>query len=440
MPRAVGVFMLLFFALHGSAKAENSEDIIAGSDVALTGGAVVANVQTGGAMWFNPAGVARLDGRSVGLTGAVLSYSRTRAPGILSSESGARSDGVFSAVQAIPRALTFVMSPRPSLRWGIGLFFTRSFDKFFQDSLTVAPGTPETSEFFATADSERSLYHISGTVAWKKSERFLFGGGLDIVIASQRLSETVSGAYGEDGNGGTFSQSLNLDQSGGGLQMKVGLQWAPVPRFRFGWMVATPTYLVYLSEEGTRTESISPPAGPPVFRGTQIDEIRGTWSGVETGLTRVGGAFLERWGWIELDLIVRFPLRTPELGIDLKTKADVRLGGVFRLTKRLKLGAGFFTDFSPERGLDEFADTKINFYGCTLGVDFANKEEPTERGEDGFYLALSVALRYSHGRGELLGLTFPTSFPSSGGRIGQPTPVGVTVNEIGINMAFKAGF
>ncbi|NNE18581.1 MAG: hypothetical protein HKN10_08905 [Myxococcales bacterium] len=62
MPRAVGVFMLLFFALHGAAKAENSEDIIAGMDVALTGGAVVANVQTGGAMWFNPAGVARLDG------------------------------------------------------------------------------------------------------------------------------------------------------------------------------------------------------------------------------------------------------------------------------------------------------------------------------------------------------------------------------------------
>ncbi|MEJ2583277.1 MAG: hypothetical protein P8127_16865 [Acidobacteriota bacterium] len=66
------------------AGAGNSEEVVAGSDVALTGGAVVANVSTGGAMWFNPAGVARLDTRSVDLTGAVLSYNVVSAPGALS--------------------------------------------------------------------------------------------------------------------------------------------------------------------------------------------------------------------------------------------------------------------------------------------------------------------------------------------------------------------
>ncbi|MBW2215540.1 MAG: hypothetical protein JRF48_14240, partial [Deltaproteobacteria bacterium] len=66
------------------AEAGNSDDVVAGNDVALTGGAVVANVHTGGAMWFNPAGVARLDARSVDLTGAILSYSLVSAPGSLS--------------------------------------------------------------------------------------------------------------------------------------------------------------------------------------------------------------------------------------------------------------------------------------------------------------------------------------------------------------------
>lgn len=435
--------LLVFAALvlfPGVGRAGNSDDVVAGSDVALTGGAVVANVHTGGAMWFNPAGVARLDSRSVGLTGAVLSYSIANAPGALSIETGERSDGGFSAVQAIPRALTFVASPRPELRWGMGFFFSRSLDKFLQDSVATAPDAAQASEFFATSDETRSIYHLSGTVAWKKSEKFLLGGGLDIVIASQRETEIVSGGYGDSGSGGAFNSSFNKNVSGGGLQMKLGLQWAPVERFRVGWMVATPSYLVYLSDETTLTETLSPPAGPPVFDGIQVDDIRGTWSGVEPGLTRLGAAYLDRWGWIELDLIVRFPLRTPSLDLDLKTKTDVRLGGIFRIKERFKLGAGFFTDFSPQRRLEEIGDSKVNFYGFTIGVDFANKAKPPERGQDGFYIALAIAFRFAHGRGELAGFAFTPTFPTPPTPPAELNPVDIKVTELGVNLAVKAGF
>ncbi|MBW2719236.1 MAG: hypothetical protein JRD94_12025, partial [Deltaproteobacteria bacterium] len=125
MLRSVGVLVFSMLVVPAMAAAGNSEDVVAGSDVALTGGAVVANVHTGGAMWFNPAGVARLDSRSVDLTGAVLSYSIASAPGSLSIESGEQSEGDYSAIQAIPRALTFVAAPRPALRWGVGFFFSR---------------------------------------------------------------------------------------------------------------------------------------------------------------------------------------------------------------------------------------------------------------------------------------------------------------------------
>ena len=439
MPRASWVAVLALLALNSTAKAGNSDDVVAGSDVALTGGAVVANVHTGGAMWFNPAGVARLDSRSVDLTGAVLSYSIASAPGSLTIESGEQSAGEYSAVQAIPRALTFVASPRPSLRWGMGFFYSRSFSRFVQDRVGTVEGSNEASEFFATADDTRAIYHLSGTVAWKQSKRFLLGGGLDIVIASRRLTEIVAGAY-DSGVGGAFNRNLNQSVSGGGLQMKTGLQWAPIPKLRIGFMVATPSYLVYLSNETTVTETLSPPDEPTLFQGTQTDELRGTWTGVEAGLSRLGAAFLDRWGWIECDLIVRFPLRSPELGIDWKTTANVRVGGVFRITERLKLGAGFFTDFSPERGLESFGDTEVDFYGFTLGVDFANRPEPPERGEEGFYLAFAVAIRYAHGKGSLAGAIFPTTFPNPPALPAQPNPVGITLTEFGINVAVKAGF
>jgi hypothetical protein len=414
MLRASGVFAIALLVdlvvVSGVARAGNSDDVVAGSDVALTGGAVVANVHTGGAMWFNPAGVARLDARSVDLTGAVLSYNIISAPGVLSIESGEQSEGDFSALQAIPRALTFVASPRPALRWGIGFFFSRSLSRFLQDSVSTQSDSLEPSEFYATADETKSLYHLSSALAWKKSDKFLLGGGFDIVVATQRLTEIISGAYGVSadgvsGAGGTFNRSLNKAISGGGMQMKLGVQWAPIPEVRIGWMAATPSYLVYLNNETTETEQLSPPGGDPRFSGTQIDDLSGTWSGVERGLTRLGAAYLGKWGWIEADLIVGFP-------------------------------AGFSTDFSPENTPSDFGDTKINFYSLTFGIDFANREKPPERGEDGFYLAFAVAFKYSYGSGEIAGLLFPSDFPN------PPTQplVDVTINEFGVNLAVKAAF
>jgi hypothetical protein len=438
MRRVLAAFFLVF-GLANRAGAGNSEEVVAGSDVALTGGAVVANVSTGGAMWFNPAGVARLDTRSVDLTGAVLSYNVVSAPGALSIETGEQSAGDFSAVQAIPRALTFVASPRPELRWGIGFFFSRSFSRFLQDRVTSEGEIRESSEFYGTADETRSLYHLSSTVAWKKSEKFLLGGSFDIVIATQRLTRILSGAY-DGGAGGTFNASLNRAISGGGLQIKGGLQWAPIPELRIGWMAAMPSYLVYLSEESTASQQVAPPSGVPQFQATQVDDLSGTWTGAEHGLTRLGAAYLGRWGWIELDLIVGFPLQSSRFDIDWHTTANVRVGGVVRVTERLKLGAGFFTDFSPENTPSDFGETQVDFYGFTLGIDFANREAPPSRGDEGFYLAFAVALRYSHGKGQLAGLSFPTTFPDPPSLPGTSNLVDVRINEYGINLAVKASF
>lgn len=439
MPRVLAVLLAILFAFASRAHAGNTDDVVAGSDVALTGGAVVANVHTGGAMWFNPAGVARLDARSVDLTGAVLSYSLVSAPGALSIESGEQSEGDFSAVQAIPRALTFVASPRPALRWGIGFFFSRSLSRFVQDSVSPAPDSTEPSEFYATADETRSLYHLSSAIGWKKSEKFLLGGGFDIVIASRRNTEIVSGAY-ASGAGGTFNRSTNQSLSGGGMQVKLGLQWAPIPELRIGWMAATPSYLVYHNNEATTSEQLAPPSGTPQFNGTQIDDLSGAWVGVERGLTRLGAAYMAKWGWLEADLIVGFPLKSPTLDIDWSTTADVRVGAIIRVTDRLKIGAGFSTDFSPESAPTEFGDSELNYYNVTVGFDFANRDNPPERGQDGFYLAFALAFKYSHGSGTFAGLLFPNELPDPLSQPGQINLVDIKINEFGVNLAVKAAF
>lgn len=439
MRLASGVMALALVAIPGFAAAENDDQVVTGTDVALTGGAVVANVQTGGALWYNPAGVARLDSRSVTMSGALLDYSIVHAPGVLSIESGEQSAGDYSNLHVVPRALAFVLSPKPSLRWGIGFFFSRSFSRYVQDSVSTAANASEPAEFFASSNERKFVYHLSSAVAWKKSKKLLVGGGLDIVFASQRLSESVTGSY-DQGQGGALSLDLNESISGGGLQMKAGIQWAPIEELRIGWMVATPSYLAFLSQKSTTTQISAPPTGAPEFSSNQIDQVNGAWAGVEAGLTRFGLAYLGSWGWIEGDVVVSFPLRAAQLDVDWRTTADVHLGGVFKVTNQLQLGCGFFTDFSPEPTPNQFAETKVNLYGLTVGADFANRAEPPKDKEDGFYLALALAVRYAHGTGTMAGVAFPSAYPSPPTQAAELNLIDVKLNELSVNLAFKGAF
>jgi len=439
MRRASRVLAIALLIVPGVASAGNDDQVVAGTDVALTGGAVVANVHTGGALWFNPAGVARLDARSVTLSGALLDFSRVRAPGTLSIEGGGQSAGEFNALHVVPRAITFVTAPQPKLRWGIGLFFTRSLSRFIQDSVSTPADAAEPAEFFASSNERKFVYHMSSAVAWKKSKKFLLGGGLDVVFASQRLSESIAGSYAQ-GQGGALSLDSSQSLTGGGLQMKLGIQWAPVEEVRIGWMIATPSYLSFISEKSTRAQNASPPSGAPEFSGAQIDEVNAAWAGVEQGLTRVGVAYLRPWGWIEGDVVVVFPLQTTQLDIDWRTTADLHIGGVFKVTRHLDLGCGFFTDFSPEPTPSQFADNKINLYGFAVGADFANRPEPVESAKDGFYLALAIAFRYAHGNGTLAGVEFASAYTGSTAQPAQINLVDVQVDEFSFNLAFKAAF
>ena len=147
----------------------------------------------------------------------------------------------------------------------------------------------------------------------------------------------------------------------------------------------------------------------PQFSGTQIDDLSGTWSGVERGLTRLGAAYLGNWGWIEADLIVGFPLKTPTLDIDWHSHDRRALGGHLPYHRETQAGRRLFDRLQPGEHAIRFGDTKINFYGLTLGVDFANREKPPERGEDGFYLAFAVAFKYSYGSGRSQACCFPAT-------------------------------
>jgi hypothetical protein len=147
---------------------------------------------------------------------------------------------------------------------------------------------------------------------------------------------------------------------------------------------------------------------------------------------------LGSWGWVESDLVVAFPLRTSQLDVDLKATTDVQVGGIFKVTDHLQLGCGFFTDFSLDPAPNRLAESDVGFYGLTVGADFANRAEPVDTIKDGLYLA--VAFRYAHGSGTLAGLIFPSTYPNPPAQPAQLNLVDVKVDELSVNLAFRAAF
>jgi hypothetical protein len=190
------------------------------------------------------------------------------------------------------------------------------------------------------------------------------------------------------------------------------------------------------------------PTGDPNAQGSGGSESRGArggWWGVEPGTFRFGIAYVGDWGWIEADLIAQWRLRTAELDIDLRAIINGRIGSSFRLTKFVKLGLGLFTDLSPIDRLRvaPFATSDINFYGAHVGFLFSNREVHPERADaagdakKGGGFSIAIGFRYSHGRGQALGVVFPAqydpssiSFEGTSGRI----------NEIALNLGANVSF
>jgi hypothetical protein len=438
-----------------TAWAGNSDEVNAGLDVTLTGGAVVATTYTGAALWYNPAGIARINKVSLELTGMTMQIQIVKVPGLLTIDSDppATSEGKTVNFTVVPQAVTFTIVLRENLKLGVGLFNSSIRRSFVTEQVTTAPGIMPEARVTGGQNSKIDFLHISGGLAgtFGNRQKVLVGGALDLVVATARVDATQAIFY-DGGESGFAMTGVLGTQTGFGLQLKGGIQWVPIPQVRIGFSVASPTFAFVVLERFATTFGQSPPAGttlPPGDPNAQASggsESRGTsagWWGVEPGNFRFGIAYVGDWGWVEADLVLQWRLRTAEFDIDLQATVNGRLGTAFRLTKFVNLGVGVFTDRSPidELRLAPFATNDIDFYGVHLGLLFSNREvhpgRPDADEKEGAGFAIAIGLRYSHGRGQALGILFPAQYdPSSITRQGANG----RVNEIALNLGANVSF
>jgi hypothetical protein len=427
----------------------------AGLDVTLTGGAVVATTYTGAALWYNPAGIARINKASLELTGITMQIQIVKIPGLLTIETDprAQSEGKTVNFTVIPQAITFTLKLRENLKLGVGLFNSSIRRSLVTEQVTTAAGIEPVARAVGGQNSKIDFFHISGGLAgtFGNKQKVLVGGAFDVVVATARVDATQSVFY-DDGEQGFATGSAVATDTGFGLQLKAGIQWVPIPEVRVGFSVASPSFAFVILNRVADNVGQSPPAGtvfPPgdpnaqASGGVESRGARGGWWGVEPGNFRFGIAYVGNWGWVEADLIIQWRLRTPDLDIDLQPIVNGRIGSAFRLTKFVNLGLGLFTDRSPIDRLQvaPFATSDVDFYGAHLGFLFSNREvhpgrPEADQGEGGGF-AFAIGFRYSHGRGQALGVLFPAQY--------DPTSITATgsrgrINEIALNLGANVSF
>ncbi|MFW2387516.1 MAG: hypothetical protein ACN4G0_04225, partial [Polyangiales bacterium] len=140
-------------------------------------------------------------------------------------------------------------------------------------------------------------------------------------------------------------------------------------------------------------------------------------------------------------LVVDFRLRSSRFLYNQKTVPNGRIGAVINVHKFIKLGIGAFTDLSQTEQLLVVGDRQIDFFGGNFGILFTNKDtksQPLEASDDGkLLIAVAIGVRYSHGRGNILGLLLPPFY--NPGAI-QTRPVDSKINDADINFGVKVFF
>jgi len=447
-PRLLSLTMML---VSSRAAAGNSDEVNAGVDVTLTGGAVVANVSTGASLWYNPAGLARYDAASFEITGITFKVSSVKAPGLLTLETGEQSSDRRIDISVIPEAITFTI-PLEKLRFGIGLFNSSIRRELIQEE-AIHPGNPAAmpptppASWNAGANSRVDNFHLSVGIANpfdKRKQKALVGGAFDIVVSTARIDRLISGFY-AGGAEGALSRTDLSNTTGLGLQVKGGVQWMPIPELRLGFSLSTPSYLFMIAERLTANELEVPPGASPVDpmgTNTRVRKISGGWVGAEPGTMRLGIAYVGNWGWIEGDLVVDFRLRSSRFLFNQRTVPNGRIGVVINVHKFIKLGLGAFTDFSQTEQLLLVGDRQIDFFGGNFGILFTNKDTKngspeTSADDDKTLIAVAIGVRYSHGRGDLLGLLLPPFYDPDAI---QTRPVDTKINDADINFGVKVFF
>lgn len=422
----------------GPVRAGNDDSVLIGDEAVLSGGAVTATVGTGAALWYNPAGLSRVQRDTVDVSGTAYAIRLYRVPRLVELYGGEHADGKMSEVLVIPTALTYVR-PFRKARLALGVFVVGSENMKLRSHLVAyKPELGLTNEWLLAIEARSEQYRAVIGAAWRPSERLSIGFTVQGVYQASSGSAVFAGGF-NDGTVGSVSPGFvsfatQLSQTGIGLAASLGVQWEPVDHLWLGASVQSPVLLVYSSvSESSSLGNAFIQQGIGVFDTSDTTTSDATLELVLPTRVRLGAAYEAGPVSLSLEADVQHKLRNASFQVDRKLLWNLRAGVQGRLSQTMTLGAGFFTDRSPEQPARTLGAADVDFYGFSLGLSYL-KDRRLDAGvekRDRLTFGSTFGLRYAYGRGDFGGASLSDTFADFSDLV-REGPRRATIHEIAL--------
>jgi hypothetical protein len=408
--RAAGSLTILLLLPPAVAAAQNADGVLLGMEAATTAGAVVALPGDAAAAFYNPAGLASLEGPTVQVSGSAYSVSLTHLDRFVettlpwtSTDQSVETTSLYS----VPSVVAYGLRVRPGLGVAVGVWVPSHEEMIFTSDLrSEGAWTPGGSVTSASYEQ-----HLSVS---QKIDRTYFGAAAGLAVAP-RVRVGLSGfvTYDEAENfvslfaaattdsqlpeerGGTVSVTSSGKPTQFALRFGGGLQWDVTPVLTVGVAVKTPS--VVLARHGVTTTTVSVAALVP---GVPPEIVFGQDRGEPLRLLEpwriTGGAAAAVGAW---SLRAEADWQAPTSG--QRGVLNARLGALCDAGD-VRWGAGLFTDRT--RNIDSSGGFAVDYYGATAGVFYRPGPVREARAHGGAWdLWTDLALRYAYGTGHATG-------------------------------------
>lgn len=392
---------LALLSLCATARAGNDDEVFVGNRAAMMGGAVAAAVRDGSAAWYNPAGLGGVQRDQIDASASVYTLRAYSAPGYMSSVDGDSADAAVREFFSVPSQVAYERRLAPGLGLGLAYFAPKSTNLLLRQQLSTIDADV-TSRWQLTLAQTEIQHRLVAALGYQLGSGLRVGASLVGGYDAGVTSVAVFGAVQDDDQvTRTVSSSALGTFNRASLELGLGAQLEVTPALHLAVFGRSPTLqLRRLGDSHFSTAEGRHPAGQEaVLTGSadrlELDDglaiVRGGRIGFGLGY-RVADACL-----VTADADLQPALSNDEAGVVRDAVFNARLGVYYQIKGLLAVGAGVFTDRSPDRLSAGEISTAGDFYGGSLGFELGERHMLSElEREKSLVFSTVIALRYAH--------------------------------------------